>query len=124
VRSEPSARRWRYAFSRRERDGALAQTAVVALSGVSTREARKCAPETAEVVEVRGTVAAVLPGGDHNAAQALIELLRREFPGVRAGYAWSDGQASIDGLLHVARQSLATGRQDTGISRGPASRAD
>ncbi len=95
----------------REREP-LGATAVIAIAGVSLDALRGCLPAEARLIEAESQPTILLPGKDHEGAQQLINQLRVSFSELRAGYSWSDGHASLEGLLFVARQALASGRQD------------
>ena len=116
MRTPRFARRWNVLLrghGRAETPGS--NVAVVALAGVTLTEVAVYLPEPSEVVDTRDSLAIVLYGGDHVAAEALIGRLREVLPAMRAGYSWSDGEATLEGLVHVARQALATGRQGSGF---------
>ncbi len=90
----------------------MGATAVVAIAGVPLDDLRARLPAEARLIEADGYPVILLPGRDYEGALELIALLRAAFPELRAGYSWSDGHATLEGLLFVARQALATGRQD------------
>jgi hypothetical protein len=110
--------RWAALFAPGQASTGGSCTAVVILSGVTTANLRGLLPTIADVNEDGGCIEVVLPGATNAEAIALIRTIRTRFVHVRAGYSWSDGQASLAGLLLVAREAFATGRQEPAIGPG------